>query len=66
MRFDRLKSTNQTAVSIRKFPGNNGLHSDLSMSAEHLQLRQDHVDEELALGRQIVTGSTEIDVDVDG
>jgi hypothetical protein len=65
MGFDRLKSSNQTAVSIRKIVGNNGLDPDLSISPERLQLRQDRVDEELALGRQIVTGGTEIDVDVD-
>ena len=65
MRFDRLKSMNQTAVSIRKFLGNNGLDPDLALGTQRLQLRQDHIDEKLALGRQIVTGSTEIDVDVD-
>ena len=65
MRLDRLKSTSQIALSVRKFLGKNGLDPYLSMVTEPLELRQDHVDEELALGRQIVAGGTEIDVDVD-
>lgn len=65
MQFDRLKPTSQIAASVRKFLRNKALHSDSALGAVRRQLGQNNVDEELALGRQIVTGSTEIDIDVD-